>query len=77
MHTESTGWCGIGQIKVKVEDVLLFDSQFSADDVHQQITAFQLACDYSQYRQHVLLLAQLHAIVYLTVEVDGKIADLQ
>ena len=27
--------------------------------------------------KHVFLLAQLHAIVHLTVEVDGKVADLQ
>ena len=31
----------------------------------------------SEQRQHILLLAELYAIVYLTVEVNGKIAYLQ
>ena len=33
MHAEGTGWCGIGQIEVEVNDVLLLDVQFSADMV--------------------------------------------
>ena len=77
MNAEGAGWSGISQIEIEVEDIFFLDIQFAGNHVHQQITLFQFIVDDAEDREHILLLAQLHAIVHLTVEVDSKIADLQ
>ncbi len=77
MNAESAGWSGIGKVEVEVEDVLLLHLQLLANQVQEQVAFLQLILDDAKNGQHVLLLAKLHAIVYLTVEVDGEVADLQ
>ena len=77
MYTEGAGRSGISQIEIEVEDIFFLDIQFAGNHVHQQITLFQFIVDDAEDREHILLLAQLHAIVHLAVEVDSEIADLQ
>ena len=77
MNAESAGWSGIGKVEVEVENVLLFDLQLFANQVDEQVAFLQFIVDDAEDGQHVFLLAQLHAIVHLTVKVDGQVADLQ
>ena len=77
MNAESAGWCGVSKVEVKVEDVLLLHLQLLANQASEQVAFLQLILDDAEDGQHILLLAQLHAIVHLTVEVDGEVADLQ
>ena len=77
VYAESAGRRGIGQVEVEVEDVLLLHLQLLTNQVDEQLALLQLILDDSEYRQHVLLFAQLHAIVHLAIEVDGQVADLQ
>ncbi len=77
MHTEGAGWSGISQIEVEVENILFLDIQFAGYYIHQEVSLLQFIIDDAKDRENILLLAQLHTIIHLTVEVDGKIADLQ
>ena len=77
MYAEGAGRSGVGKIEVEVENVCLADAQFAADDVHQHVASLHLVGHHSQNGQHVLLLAQLHTVVHLAVEVYGKVAYLQ
>ena len=81
MNAEGASWRCVSEVEVEVENVLTAHgallTQLFEDDVEEQIAGFELACNLSQERQHVLLSAQLNAIVDLTVEVDGEVADLQ
>ena len=45
--------------------------------MHQRIMAVVSNGDDAEYGQHVFLTAELHAVVDLTVEVYGEVADLQ
>ena len=76
MSAEGAGRRGVGQIEVEVENVVLPDVQFAADDVQQQVAPFQFVSHDAENGQHVLLPAQLHPVVHLPVEVDGQVADL-
>ena len=81
MNAEGASWRCVGEIKVEVEYVLTAHgallAQFFEDDIEEQIAGFKLACNLSQEWQHVLLSAQLNAVVDLAVEMDGEVADLQ
>ena len=77
VYTKRAGWGGVGQIQVEVEYLLGLDAEFAADDIHEQISLFEFIVDNAQDGEHIPLLAELDAIVYLTVEMDGEVADLQ
>ena len=77
MHTEGTGRSSISQIEVEVENIFFLDIQFACNYIHQEISLLQFIIDDTQDRENILLLAQFYTIIHLTVEVDGKIADLQ
>lgn len=81
VDAKRAGGLRVGKVKVEVEDVFclhrLLLAQFLHNGIDEQVATFQLIGEQSQYGQHVLLAAQLHAIVHLTVEMDGEIADLQ
>ena len=73
--TNVTGRCGIVEIEVEIEDVCTFYSKFLCDDIDKEIAPFEFAVYDAENRQHILLFAESHTIVHLTVEVDCKIRD--
>ena len=80
MHAKGAGGCGVGEVEVEVENVVALHLallvQLLQDDIHQQVAFLQLIGDLSEQGQHILLSAQFHAIVDLSVEVDGEVTDL-
>ena len=81
MCAEGAGGSCVGKIEVEVENVLCLHGallvELLNDKAHQEVASLKLTCDLTKNRQHVLLSAQLHAVVHLAVEVDGEVADLQ
>ena len=76
VETYGTGWCGIIEVEVEIQNILLLHIQFFAYEI-QQHTAFKLLVYDAYNGQHILLFAQFHTIVDLTVEMYGKIGDYQ
>ena len=80
VHAKGAGGCGVGEVEVEVENVVALHLallvQLLQDDVHQQVALLQLIGDLSEQGQHILLSAQFHAVVDLSVEVDGEVTDL-
>ena len=77
MDTKGTSWRGISQIQIEIENIVLFDLQLATNDIHQELAFFQFVGDDTKNRQHIFLLAEFYAIVYLTIEVDSQITDLE
>ena len=77
MYTEGAGWSGISQIEIEIKNILFLDIQFVGYHIHQEVTLLQFIIDDAEDRKYILLLAQLHTIIHLAVEVDSEIADLQ
>jgi hypothetical protein len=75
MSTHMTGRCGVIEIEVEIENVCILYAQFLGDEIDKEITPFEFVVDYAKNRKHILLTAESHTIVHLTVEVDGKIRD--
>ena len=72
-----TGRCGIVEIEVEIENVCILYAQFLGDEIDKEITPFEFAAYNTENRQHILLTAESHTIVYLTIEVDSQITDLE
>ena len=70
-----TSWCGIVEIEVEIEDVRTLNSKFLGDEIDKEIAPFEFAVYDAENREHILLAAESHTIVYLTVEVDCKVRD--
>ena len=84
MYAECARRSCVCKVKVEVENVFSAEIatccvavQFLKNYISQEIAGFELACNLSEQRQHIFLLAESYAVVHLTVEVDSKIAYLQ
>ena len=81
MHTKGAGGGSIGKIEVEVENIFTAHGallvQFFKNNVDEQIARFKLIGNLPQDWQHILLSAQLHAIVNLSVKMNGKVTNLQ
>ena len=77
VNAEGAGRRCVGQVEVEVEDVFLSYLQFIANQVDKEVSLLQFVVDDAEDGEHVLLLAELNAVVHLSVEVDGEVADLQ
>ena len=77
MHTKCASWCCIKKIKVKIQHIHWFTTDFIAYKIHQHITFLQLILNNPQDGQHIFLLGQFYTIIYLTIEMNGQVADLQ
>ena len=80
MYAEGACRCGVGEVQVEVENVLtacrLHLVELLQDDVHQHVALLHGIGYLPEYRQHVFLSAQCHAVVDLSVEVYGEVANL-
>ena len=76
MGAEGAGRGGVVEVEVEVEHTVGLYLQVLADSVHEQLSVLELAADDAQQGQHVLLPAELDAVVHLAVEVDGQVGDL-
>ena len=77
MQPHRAGGDGVVEVEVEVQDIFPLRAQFLSNQVEQDVGLLHLVCDVTQDGQHIFLLAQLHAVVHLTVEVDGQIGNHQ
>ena len=75
MSTNVTSRCGVVEIEIKIENVSTLYAKFLGDEIDKEIAPFEFVVDYAENRKHILLTAESHTIVHLTVEVDSKIRD--
>ena len=77
VHAEGAGRSTVIEIKVKVDNLIGLHAQLLAYHLFEHAPTLQLVGHNAHDGQHILLLAELHTVIHLTVEVNGQIADLQ
>ena len=82
MYAEGASRSGIGQVEVEIENIVCRETgtarlEFFNDDTHQHVAAFQFAADNAEKGHHILLAAEFHTVVDLTVEMDGQVGNLK